>query len=96
MAWMYILNCVDGTFYIGSTTALESRLFQHQQGLGAIYTSKRLPIELVYSEEYCNVAEAFAREKQVQKWSHAKREALIQRDFHKVPNLSKKIFIKKK
>jgi putative endonuclease len=92
MAWMYILKCVDGSFYIGSTIKLESRIFQLQQGRGAIYTSRRLPVELVYCEEYQNVAEAFAREKQIQNWSHAKREALVQGSFQKLSELSKKKF----
>jgi putative endonuclease len=50
---------------------------------------------LVYFEEYKNIAEAFAREKQVQNWSRAKREALLQRTFHTLPELSKKIFKEK-
>jgi putative endonuclease len=92
MAWMYILKCSDGSLYVGSTKSLTSRLFQHQQGRGAIYTANRLPVELVYFEEYRNVAEAFAREKQVQNWSHAKREALIQNSFCRLPELAKKNF----
>jgi putative endonuclease len=91
---MYILKCADGTFYIGSTTSSDSRLFQHRQGVDAIYTSKRLPVELVYFEEYWNVAEAFAREKQVQNWSRSKREALVQRFFRMLPELSRKKFRK--
>jgi putative endonuclease len=92
MAWMYILRCSDGTFYVGSTNSLNTRVHQHQQGNGAFYTTRRLPVELAYFEEYRNIAEAFAREKQVQNWSHAKREALIQRAFHTLPELSKKKF----
>jgi putative endonuclease len=95
MAWMYILKCSDGSFYVGSTKSLKSRVYQHQQGKGAIYTANRLPVELVYFEEYRNVAEAFAREKQVQNWSHAKRDALIQGSFYKLPELSKKKSSKK-
>jgi putative endonuclease len=94
MAWMYILKCSDGSFYVGSTKSLQTRIFQHQQGKGAIFTSNRLPVELVYFEEYRNVAEAFAREKQVQNWSHAKREALIQNSFVELPELAKKKFYK--
>lgn len=66
MAWMYILECGDGSYYVGSTKNLEQRLFQHQEGIGAKYTSIRLPVKLVYSEEYSQVSEAYAREKQVQ------------------------------
>ena len=95
MAWMYILECADGSYYVGSTKNLEQRLFQHQEGIGAKYTSRRLPIKLVYSEEYARVSEAFAREKQVQNWSRAKRKALIEGQYESLPALAKKKFKKK-
>jgi putative endonuclease len=95
MPWMYILLCADGTYYVGSTKSLNLRVYQHQQGLGAMYTSRRLPVKLVYCEEYQKIAEAFAREKQIQGWSHAKRKALIESNFQKLPALSKKSFQKK-
>ncbi len=96
MPWMYILECPDGTYYVGSTTSLESRIYQHQQGHGAVYTSRRLPVELVYCEEFPTISKAYAREKQVQGWSRKKREALIMGEYHKLPELSKKKFSKKK
>ena len=96
MAWMYILQCSDGSYYVGSTRDLESRLFQHQQGTGAKYTSHRLPVKLVYSEEYERVSDAYAREKQVQNWSRVKREALINGNQEVLPELAKKDFEKRK
>ena len=48
MAWMYILECCDDSYYVGSTKDLQLRLSQHQEGIGANYTSKRLPVKLVY------------------------------------------------
>lgn len=96
MAWMYILECVDGSYYVGSTKNLEVRLSQHQEGIGARYTAKRLPVKLVYSEEYERVDDAFYREKQVQNWSRAKREALINGTPELLPALAKKKFEKKK
>jgi putative endonuclease len=80
MAFMYILECADGTYYVGSTLRLQARLWQHENGLGANYTRKRLPVKLVYTEEYPQVFDAFMREKQVQGWSHAKKKALIERN----------------
>lgn len=94
MAWMYILECADGSYYVGSTKDLEHRLSEHQEGLGAKYTSRRLPVKLVYSEEYERVADAFYREKQVQNWSRAKREALINGNPETLPALAKKKFEK--
>ena len=92
---MYILQCADDSYYVGSTKNLELRLAQHQEGKGARYTARRLPVKLVYSEEYERVADAFNREKQVQNWSRAKREALIKGTPELLPALAKKKFEKK-
>ncbi len=94
--YMYILFCVDDTYYTGSTNNLEKRIEQHQAGEGANYTRKRLPVELVYYEEYDNVADAFYREKQVQGWSRKKKEALIEGRNKDLVPLAKKIFRKTK
>jgi putative endonuclease len=96
MAWMYILECADGSYYVGSTKDLERRISEHRSGLGSRHTSGRLPIKLVYGEEYERVADAYYREKQVQNWSRAKREALINGDYEMLPALAKKKFQKDK
>jgi putative endonuclease len=75
--FMYILECVDGSYYTGSTVDLDLRIMQHHNGEGANYTKKRLPVKLVYYESYPRIDLAFDREKQVQGWSRAKKEALI-------------------
>lgn len=77
MPFMYILECVDGSYYTGSTWDLEKRLAEHQSGMGANFTSKHLPVRLVYYEQYDRVEDAFRREKQVQGWSRRKKQALI-------------------
>lgn len=87
---MYMLECSDGTYYVGSTVDLRLRFEQHQAGAGARYTSVRLPVRLVYHEEFDEVRAAFAREKQVQKWSRAKRQALIDGRQKSLPELSEK------
>jgi putative endonuclease len=94
MAWMYILECRDGSYYVGSTKNLELRFLQHQSGKGSRYTSGRLPVQLVYCEEYNRVSDAFFREKQVQGWTRRKREALINGNPEMLPRLAKKIFNK--
>lgn len=86
---MYILKCDDDSYYVGSTTDLTRRVEQHNNGEGAEYTKKRLPVELVYFEECKNIKDAFLREKQVQGWSRKKREALIFGRFDLLPSLSK-------
>jgi putative endonuclease len=91
---MYILKCADGSFYTGSTIDLRRRLTEHQTGHGANYTKKRLPVVLVYYEEYEHIDIAFSREKQVQRWSHAKKAALVDGRFNELPALAKKVFRK--
>ncbi len=86
---MYILRCSDGSYYTGSTRDLEGRLYEHQNGLGTVFTKKRLPIKLVYCEEFERIDDAFYREKQVQGWSRAKKEALIQGQYDLLPKLAK-------
>jgi putative endonuclease len=88
MPFMYILECIDGSYYTGSTVDLNNRLIQHSEGTGANYTSKRLPVKLVYFEEYERVDEAFYREKQIQGWSHAKKKALIDENWDKIHELA--------
>src|SRR5690606_12332314 len=92
MIAMYILRCSDGSYYVGSTRNLDARMQQHALGRGSSYTSRRMPVELVYAQEFETVAEAYAAEKHVQGWSRAKREALIRGERHLLPELSRKDF----
>ena len=75
--YVYILECADGSFYTGATNDLEHRLEQHQNGKGAKYIKGRLPVKLVYCEEFENVKDAFYREKQIKRLSRNKKEELI-------------------
>ena len=88
-SYMYILECANRTYYTGSTKYLEKRLKQHQNGEGANYTKKHLPIKLVYFEEFTRIDEALYREKQVQGWSRKKKAALIQGAPEKLHDLAK-------
>ncbi|SFI82957.1 GIY-YIG nuclease family protein [Nitrosomonas sp. Nm34] len=88
MPYMYILKCADGSYYTGSTWNLEKRLAEHQSGLGAKHTIKRLPVKLVYCEECERIEDAFRREKQVQGWSRKKKEALIMGDTNALLRLA--------
>ena len=86
--YMYILLCSNGMYYTGSTKNLNRRLAQHQNGEGANFTRKHLPVELVYYEEFDRIDKAFYREKQVQGWSRKKKEALINGEFNKLHKLA--------
>ena len=87
--WMYMLRCSNGSYYTGSTNNLDLRLAQHQIGEGANYTKKHAPVELVFFEEFSRIDQAFYREKQIQKWSRAKKEALISGRLEELVRLSK-------
>ena len=87
--FVYILKCSNDMFYTGSTIDLERRLRQHQEGKGANFTKKHLPVELVYFQEFPTIQEAFRREKQIQRWRHAKKQALIDGDFDRLSHLSR-------
>ena len=77
MPFMYILRCVDDTLYTGSTWDLQRRLDEHARGEGSRHTAKRLPVDLIYFEEFDRIDAAFLREKQIQRWTRAKKLALI-------------------
>jgi predicted GIY-YIG superfamily endonuclease len=95
MAWTYIVRCNDDSYYVGSTTDLDGRIWQHNHSLaGAAYTRRRRPVQLVWAAEFDRIDEAFAFEKRVQGWSRAKREALIRDDFDALPGLSRRAHLR--
>lgn len=85
---MYILECSNGKYYVGSTQDLKRRIRQHQNGEGSNFTNKFSPVRLVYFEEFDHVEFAFMREKQVQGWSKQKKEALIYGTEHHLHDFS--------
>ena len=86
---MYILQCSDNSYYVGSANNLTKRIEEHNHGEGAEYTKHRLPVKLVYYEEFQQIDEAFAREHQVKGWSRQKKGALINDQTERLPELSK-------
>ncbi len=89
MCDVYILGCGDGSFYVGWTQNLDDRVRIHNEGRGATYTLKRRPVRLVYSEVFRSEAEATQRERQLKRWSVAKKESLIMGNIKKLKRLSK-------
>ncbi|MGB3846880.1 MAG: GIY-YIG nuclease family protein [Sphingopyxis sp.] len=79
--WTYILLCADGRYYTGHTDNLEYRIGQHQSGLIEGFTSSRLPVRLMWSQDFATRFEALEAEMRIKKWSRAKKEALIQGDW---------------
>lgn len=87
--YVYILECANDKYYIGSTNNLQLRLQEHETEGGAQYCKTHHPFKLVYTEEYDRIDEAFRREQQLKKWSHAKKEALIKGNLELLRLLSK-------
>ena len=86
--YAYILRCSDVSYYVGHTDDLEKRMNEHRFGQGCIYTSSRLPVELVWSQEFASREEAKAAEAQIKGWNRAKKEALIAGRFDLLSALS--------
>jgi putative endonuclease len=87
-SWVYILKCSDGSYYTGCTTNLEQRIQEHNLKKYDNYTSTRLPVELVYSQQFANINEAIAAERRIKGWNRSKKEALIKGDFDLLHNLA--------
>jgi len=89
LCFVYILRCADERFYVGITQDLDARLKAHNDGQGAVYTFKRRPVSLVYSERYESDTQDVARERQLKWWSRPKKQARVSGDFKKLKCLSK-------
>jgi tRNA/rRNA methyltransferase len=87
--WTYLIRCADGSYYTGHTDDLETRWAAHQSGAIRGYTSERRPLELVFAEELPSREEALAAELRIKKWSRAKKEALIMRDWARLSHFAR-------
>lgn len=79
MNYTYILECADGTLYCGWTNDLEKRLKIHNDGNGAKYTRSRLPVTLVYYEEFETPREAQSREAKIKRLTRQQKLELIKK-----------------
>ena len=74
-AYLYILQCADGSYYIGTTrTELEIRVAQHNAGTFEGYTRSRRPVTLAFSQWFDRITDAIECERKLKKWSRAKKE----------------------
>ena len=89
--YVYIVRCSDASYYVGHTENLEARLADHNRGEFSAYTRKRRPVILVFSQEFQTREEALARERQLQGWSRAKKEALIAGNWERLKLLSRSV-----
>ncbi len=90
-AYVYMLRCADGSYYVGKTQAtLEQRVAEHNAGSRGGYTALRRPVTLVWHQEFARIDDAIASERQIKGWSRAKKEALIEGDFARIRKLSRR------
>jgi putative endonuclease len=79
MWYVYILRCIDGSYYTGITNNLEQRIAEHNSGKGARYTRTRRPLTLIYQEKYSDKATASKREIVVKDMSRGRKEELTRK-----------------
>lgn len=87
--WAYMLECADGSYYVGSTSNLTQRVAQHNEGFFGGYTASRRPVRLVWSQGFQHMIEAIAAERQIKGWTRAKKQALISGDFDLLHELAR-------
>jgi len=91
-AFVYMLLCRDGSYYIGSATGedLTPRIAQHQLGTYPGYTQTRRSVTLVWSEYFPQITDAIATERKIKGWSCAKKQALVSNDWDSIVSLSRR------
>ena len=88
-AYVYILRCAGGAYYVGTTRgSLERRIGEHNEGKFDSWTAKRRPVELVFHQHFLNITDAIAMERQIKGWRRAKKEALIRGEYSALSELS--------
>lgn len=88
---VYMLRCGDGSYYVGHTDDLEKRVSDHERGDVTVYTRKRRPVVLVFSADFYTRQEALEHERQIKGWSRAKKEALINGNWHRLERLARNL-----
>ena len=86
--WAYMLHCGDRSFYVGHTDDLDGRIALHDSGDASDYTARRLPVKLVWSQEFGTRAEALEAERKIKGWSRAKKLALVRGDWALISSLA--------
>ena len=87
--YVYILRCVDWSFYTGVTNDVERRLYEHITSNDGSYTSRRKPLKLVWVSHELNIQDAIALEKQIKGWRREKKIALINEEYDRLPELAR-------
>jgi putative endonuclease len=75
--YVYIVRCIDGTYYTGFTPHIRKRVALHNVGKGAKYTKYRRPVKLIWSKKYRYFKNAFLEEKRIKTLTRKGKERLI-------------------
>lgn len=90
-AYVYILRCADGAYYVGITrSTLEKRLAEHQAGTSGGFTARGRPVTLVFGQQFERIEDAIAAERQLKGWRREKKEALIRGNYMLLPALARR------
>ena len=88
--WVYILECRDGSYYVGSTSHdIEARVDEHNSGAYGGYTARRQPVNLIWSSYFESLVDAFFLERKLKRWSRAKKEAFMAGDIARLKALAR-------
>ena len=90
--YVYIIASKSRTIYIGVTSNLMLRMYRHKQKIGSKFAARYNITRLVYYEEYPDIREAIAREKQLKRWRREKKVCLIERENPEWRDLSEEWF----
>ncbi len=80
MWFVYILLCIDNSFYTGSTNDLDKRFNAHKAGKGGSYTRSHKPIKLIFHQQFDSKSEALKREIEIKSWSRKKKIKILKID----------------
>jgi putative endonuclease len=89
--WVYILECSDGKYYVGSYRGPDPAIRTSEHNTGKYHdawTAKRLPVKLVWCSEFQRITDAIDFEQRIKRWRRAKKEAVIRGDWTALPELA--------
>ena len=76
-AFMYVVECRDGSYYTGYTTDIKKRVAVHNSGKGAKYTRARLPVKLIYAQGFASKEEAMSAEALLKRKKRPQKEQFL-------------------
>ncbi len=82
-AYMYVVECRDGSYYTGYTTDVKKRVAVHNSGKGAKYTRARLPVKLIYAQGFDSKEEAMSAEAFLKRKKRAQKERFLSENQEK-------------